>query len=122
MPRQKFKSVDEYIAAFPKNIQIILQELRQAIRDAAPEATEVISYQMPAFRLNGNLVWFAAFKNHVGFFPTSSVTEAFKERLLSYKTSKGTIRFPIDEPIPFDLVKEIVRFRVQENSSKVKCD
>ena len=122
MPRQKFKSVDEYIAAFPKNIQIILQELRQAIRDAAPEATEVISYQMPAFRLNGNLVWFAAFKNHVGFFPTSSVTEAFKERLLSYKTSKGTIRFPIDEPIPFDLVKEIVRFRVQENSSKVKRD
>ena len=116
--RKVFKSIDEYISTFPANVQIILEELRRAIRDAAPQAQEAISYQMPAFKLNGNLVWFAAFKNHIGFYPTSSGIEAFKERLAAYETSKGTVKFPINEPIPFDLVKEIVKFRVKENLDK----
>jgi uncharacterized protein YdhG (YjbR/CyaY superfamily) len=116
--RKTFKTVDEYIAAFPKNVQVILQELRHAIKESAPEAEEAISYQMPTFKLNGNLVWFAAFKNHIGFFPKTTAIEAFKEKLGKYDTSKGTVRFPINEPIPFDLVKEMVRFRVKENQSK----
>lgn len=113
-----FGSIDEYIASFPKNIQKILQQLRQVIRDAAPEAKEAISYKIPTFKLNGNLVHFAAFSDHISFFPTSSGVEAFQHKLHSYKTSKGTIRFPINEPIPFDLIREIVRFRVKENSAK----
>jgi uncharacterized protein YdhG (YjbR/CyaY superfamily) len=112
---KKFRTIDDYISTFPKNIQIILEELRQVIREAAPEAEETISYQMPAFRQNGVLVWFAAFKNHIGFFPKVSAIEVFKDKLSSYKTSKGTIQFPIDARIPFELVKEIVRFRVKEN-------
>ena len=95
-----------------------MEELRQTIRDAAPEATEVISYQMPAFKLNGNLVWFAALKNHIGFYPTSSAIETFKEKLSPYETSKGTVKFSLDEPFPFDLIKEMVRFRVKENNNK----
>jgi uncharacterized protein YdhG (YjbR/CyaY superfamily) len=117
-PMEVFKTIDEYKASFPKNVQTILEEMRQAIREAAPEAEETISYRMPAFRLKGILVYFAAFKNHIGFYPTSSATEAFKEKLSDYETSKGTVRFPINEPIPFDLVKEIVKFRVRENLSK----
>jgi len=112
---KKFRTIDDYISTFPKNIQIILEELRQVIREAAPKAEETISYQMPAFRQNGILVWFAAFKNHIGFFPKVSAINAFKEKLSFYQTSKGTIQFPIDAPIPFELVKEIVRFRVKEN-------
>jgi len=113
--KKGFKSTDEYIASFPDNIQSILKELRQVIREAAPEAEEVISYQMPAFKQNGILVWFAAFKNHIGFFPKGSTVEAFKEKLSPYQTSKGTVRFPINEPLPLDLIKEMVRFRVKEN-------
>ena len=113
-----FESIDEYIASFPTTIQKILQQLRQVIRDAAPEAKEAISYQIPTFKLNGNLVHFAAFSDHISFFPTSSGVETFQHKLYSYKTSKGTIRFPINEPIPFDLIKEIVRFRVKENLGK----
>ncbi len=118
IPAKEFKTIDEYIATFPKNIQIILQEIRQAIREAAPDAEEVISYHMPAFRQNGILVWFAAFKNHIAFFPKASGVEAFKEELSAYKISKGTVRFPIDKPIPIVLVKKIVKFRVRENSKK----
>ncbi len=113
-----FKNIDEYIASFPKNIQAILEGLRQAIREAAPEAEETISYQMPAFKQNGILVYFAAFKNHIGFFPTASGVEAFKPKLSAYKTSKGTIQFPLDKPMPLDLVKEIVRFRVKQNTAE----
>lgn len=113
--RKGFKNIDEYIATFPKNMQTILQELRQVIRDVAPEAEEAISYQIPTFKLNGNLVHFAAFKNHISFFPTSSGVEAFQKELSNYQTSKGTIRFPLDKPIPFDLVKKIVKYRVKEN-------
>lgn len=116
-PKKEFKTVDEYIDAFPKNVQIVLQELRQVIREAAPEAKEAISYQMPAFKLNGILVWFAAFKNHIGFYPKMSAIEAFKKELAGYEVSKGTIRFPLDKPIPFDLVKRIVKYRVKENLS-----
>jgi uncharacterized protein YdhG (YjbR/CyaY superfamily) len=116
--RKKFKSIDEYIGTFPNNIQNVLEEIRQAIREAAPKAEETISYQIPAFKLNGDLVWFAAFKDHIGFYPRASGIEVFKEKLAGYEISKGTVRFPINEPIPFDLIKEIVRFRVKENLGK----
>jgi uncharacterized protein YdhG (YjbR/CyaY superfamily) len=119
-PDKEFKTIDEYIATFPKNIQNILEELRQAIRDSAPKAEEAISYQMPTFKQNGNLVYFAAFKNHIGFYPTSSAIEAFKEELSEYKVSKGTVRFPRNKPIPLDLVKKMVRYRVNENLNKKK--
>jgi uncharacterized protein YdhG (YjbR/CyaY superfamily) len=119
-PKKAFKNIDEYIATFPKNVQSILEELRQTIRESAPEAEEAISYQMPTFKLNGNLVWFAAFKNHIGFYPKTSVIEAFKEELSNYEVSKGTIRFSLNKPIPFDLVKKIVKYRVKENLDKKK--
>ena len=119
-PRKEYKTIDEYIGTFPKNVQAILEELRQAIKDSAPNAKEEISYQMPTFILNGNLVYFAAFRNHIIFFPTSSAIEAFGEKLSSYKTSKGTVRFSINEPIQLDLIKEMVRFRVKENLSGKK--
>jgi uncharacterized protein YdhG (YjbR/CyaY superfamily) len=112
------KTIDEYIATFPRNIQVILEEFRVAVREAAPESEEIISYKMPAFKQNGILVWFAAFKNHIGFFPKVSAIEAFKEELSGYELSKGTIRFPLNSPIPFDLVKRIVEFRVKENLNK----
>jgi uncharacterized protein YdhG (YjbR/CyaY superfamily) len=115
-----FKTIDQYIATFPPNIQAILQQIRQAIHETAPEAEETISYQMPAYKKNGVLVYFAAFKDHIGFFPTGSGVEAFKDKISSYKTSKGTIQFPLDKPIPLDLIKEIVRFRVSENLKKKK--
>jgi uncharacterized protein YdhG (YjbR/CyaY superfamily) len=116
--KKGFKTVNEYIATFPKNVQNILEELRQSIRESAPEAEEVISYQMPAFKLNGILVWFAAFKNHIGFFPKTSAIEAFKEELSNYEVSKGTVRFPLDKPIPLDLVRKIVKYRVKENLAR----
>jgi uncharacterized protein YdhG (YjbR/CyaY superfamily) len=119
-PKKGFKTIDEYIAAFPKNIQSILEELRQAIKESAPEAEETISYQMPAFKLNGILVWFAAHKNHIGFYPKTSAIETFKQELSDYEISKGTIRFPLDKPIPLDLVKKIVKYRVKENSGTKK--
>jgi uncharacterized protein YdhG (YjbR/CyaY superfamily) len=113
--------MDEYIAKFPKNVRDVLEELRRVIRESAPEAEEAISYGMPTFKLNGNLVHFAAWKNHVGFYPGgSSAIEAFKKELSPFKQSKGTVQFPIDKPIPFDLVKKIVKFRVKQNESKKK--
>lgn len=113
--KKQFKTIDEYIASFSEDVQTDLQRLRRAIKEAAPEAEETISYQMPAFRLGGILVWFAAFKSHIGFYPTASAIEAFKEKLSKYETSKGTIRFHLSESIPFDLIKEIVRYRVKRN-------
>lgn len=117
---KKFNSIDEYISLFPKDVQENLEKIRQIIKKSAPQAEEIISYQIPAFRLNGNLVYFAAFKDHIGFFPTSSGVAAFKKDLSKYATSKGTIRFPLDKPIPFDLVRKIVKFRVKENLDKTK--
>ena len=113
--RSQSKNIDDYVAAFPQNVQHKLRELRSAIKEAAPEAEESISYGTPTFKLNGNLVHFAAYKKHIGFYVPSSVILAFKEKLSIYKQSKGTVQFPIDWPLPLDTVKEIVRFRVKEN-------
>jgi len=111
----KFSSMDEYIAAFPEEIQKILEELRAIIKSAAPGAEEKISYQMPTFTLKGNLVHFAAHKKHIGFYLTPSGIQAFKQELSIYETSKGAIKFPIDKPLPLDLISKIVKFRVSEN-------
>ncbi len=117
--KKQFKTIDEYIEAFPEDVQNILERMRQTIRKAAPEAVEAISYQMPTFKLNGkNLVHFAAFKNHIGFYPIPSSIKAFKKELSQYKVGKGSAQFPIDKPVPYDLVKKIVMFRVKENMKK----
>lgn len=110
-----FVSIDQYIATFPEETQKILQELRATIKAAAPGAEEKISYQMPAFALKGNLVYFAALKNHIGFYPTPSGITAFKDELAKYEGSKGAVKFPIDKPLPLKLIKKIVKFRVAEN-------
>lgn len=116
------KTIDDYIAVFPENVQEILQKIRETIQAAAPEAEEVISYQMPTFKLNGNLVHFAAFKNHIGFYPVPSSIEKFKKELSRYKGAKGSVQFPLDKPMPLTLIDKIVKFRVRENlaSAKVK--
>ena len=109
------KTIDEYIAAFPPNIQVILEQIRLTIHQAAPEAQEAISYQMPTFKLKGNLVHFAAFQNHIGFYPAPTGIEQFSDELSRYAGGKGSVRFPLDQPIPYDLIRRIVLFRVQEN-------
>ena len=114
----KFSTVDEYIALYPAPIRKNLSLLRKTIRKAAPEALETISYQMPAYKLNGMLVFFAVMKNHYGFYPTASPMKVFREKLSAYETSKGAIRFPLDKPIPVKLVSEIVQWKVRENLSK----
>ncbi|MGL4669647.1 MAG: iron chaperone [Methanobacteriaceae archaeon] len=111
-------SIDEYISKNPEDIQKILKKIRKTIQEAAPEATEKISYGMPTFYLNKNLVHFAANKKHIGLYPTASGVEKFKKELEKYKTSKGAIQFQYSEPIPYDLIKKIVKFRVQENKTK----
>jgi uncharacterized protein YdhG (YjbR/CyaY superfamily) len=112
------KTIDEYIAGFPDDIQDKLQKLRMTIRKAAPQAEEKISYQIPAFAMNGALVYFAAFKKHISFFPTSSGIREFKQELSIYKGSKGTVQFPFDKPIPFGLISRIVKFRLKENLAR----
>ncbi len=114
------ESIDAYIAQFPPDIQELLQQIRAVIHETAPEATEKISYQMPTFYLNGNLVHFAKQKNHIGFYPAPSGIEKFSEELSLYKTSKGAAQFPLDQPIPFDLIREITAFRVQQNQAAKK--
>jgi uncharacterized protein YdhG (YjbR/CyaY superfamily) len=109
------ENIDEYISEFPDDVQQILQQVRTTIKNAAPEAKETIKYRMPTFTLNGNLVYFAAFKRHIGFFPVPSGIEKFKKELSEYKCGKGSIQFPFDRPIPYDLIGKIVRFRVKEN-------
>ena len=116
--KQEYKTIDEYIRTFPEPVQKILKELREVIKKEAPGAQEKISYQMPTFFLNGNLVHFAAYDHHVGFYPTPSGIEVFKTELSVYKNAKGSVQFPIDKPLPFELIKKIVRFRVEENSRK----
>jgi uncharacterized protein YdhG (YjbR/CyaY superfamily) len=113
-------SIDEYIAFSPAQVQKKLQGLRLTIKTAAPEAEEKISYQMPAFALKGILVYFAAFKDHISFFPTASGVAAFKKELSAYDLSKGTIRFPLDKPLPLKLISRIVKFRVAENLNRLK--
>jgi len=112
--RWQFKDIDDYIATFPKNVQHKLNEVRGAIKESAPEAEEAISYGMATFKLNGNLVHFGAYKKHIGFYPTHSGILAFEEKLSIYKHSKGAVQFPIDKPIPLNIVREIVRFRVKK--------
>lgn len=114
-------NMDEYISRFDENIQRLLEDIRKCIREAAPEAEEKISYQMPTFAYYGNLVHFAAYSGHIGFYPAPSGIEAFKDRLSQYKWAKGSVQFPIDKPMPFELISDIVRFRVQENAEKVKA-
>jgi uncharacterized protein YdhG (YjbR/CyaY superfamily) len=108
-------TIDEYIANFPQDIQEILEKIRTVIKDAAPNAEEKISYQMPTFFLNGNLVHFAAFKKHIGLYPTPSGVEEFQQELSPYLKAKGSIQFPLDKPIPYDLIGKITAFRVLEN-------
>jgi uncharacterized protein YdhG (YjbR/CyaY superfamily) len=115
------KTIDEYIAACPPDVREILQKIRMTIHKAAPQATEKISYQMPTFFLNGNLVHFAAFKEHIGFYPIPTGVEAFKQELSVYKQGKGSVQFPLDQPIPYDLITRIVKFRVEENMKKVRA-
>jgi uncharacterized protein YdhG (YjbR/CyaY superfamily) len=115
-----FTSIDEYIATFPEEIQKILEEIRATIKAAAPEAEEKISYQMPTFALKGNLVHFAAFKNHIGFYPVPTGIEKFKKELSVYEGAKGSVQFPLDKPIPYELISKIVKFRVKENLKKAE--
>ena len=112
------RNIDEYIAGFPKDVQKILEKIRRTIRKAAPDAEETISYQMPTFTLRGNLVYFAAYKKHIGLYPAPRGIEKFKKELSAYKGSKGTVRFPLDEPIPFELISRIVKFRVKDNMER----
>lgn len=114
--KASFKSVDDYIASFPQDVQEIMQQLRGAIRTAAPEAEEKISYQMPTFTLNGKyLVYFAGWKTHIAFYGAPRGDAEFTEDLSTYETGQGTLNFPLNEPIPFDLITKIVRFRAAEN-------
>ncbi len=112
------KTIDEYIAAFPKEVQEILEKVRATIHKAAPNAEETINYGIPTFTLNGNLVHFAAFKKHIGFYPTPSGIEKFKVELSGYESAKGSVQFPLDKPIPYDLISRIVTFRVKDNLEK----
>ncbi len=114
----KAKNVDEYIALQPVEIRGTLEELRETIKKAAPKAEEIISYKMPGYKFHGVLVYFGAYQNHIGFYPTGSGISAFKKELSVYEGSKGTVRFPIDKPLPLTLIKKIVRFRLKENEQK----
>jgi uncharacterized protein YdhG (YjbR/CyaY superfamily) len=112
------EDIDTYIAGFPEDVRTILQKIRETIRKAAPGAEEAIAYQLPTFRLNGNLVHFAAFEHHIGFYPTPSGISQFENQLSGYKTAKGSVQFPLDQPIPYELIAEITRFRVAETLDK----
>ncbi len=112
------KTIDEHIHTFAPETQAILEKVRQTIKSVAPQATEAISYGIPTFRLNGNLVHFAGYAHHVGFYPGSEAIEVFREEIKGYKTSRGTIQFPLDKPIPYDLIKKITEFRVKQSLQK----
>ena len=115
------RNIDDYIAGFPPDVQEKLQRIRTTIREAAPDAKEAIAYRMPTFRLEGNLVHFAAYKNHIGVYPTPSGIEAFRNELSGFKTSKGAIQFPLNRPVPYDLIREIVKFRANENRTQAEA-
>jgi uncharacterized protein YdhG (YjbR/CyaY superfamily) len=120
VPKTKYATVDEYLSALPSSTKALMQEVRNTIKKAAPEAEELISYNMPAFRLNGMLVWYAAYKGHIGFYPKNSGITAFKKELSGYKGAKGSVQFPLNKPMPLDLIRKIVSFRVQENLERPK--
>ncbi|HEX8730709.1 MAG TPA: DUF1801 domain-containing protein [Ktedonobacterales bacterium] len=118
MREANYTTVDEYIAAFPEDIRALLEAMRATIRAAAPDASERISYQIPTFTLHGNLVHYAAFKRHIGFYPTSSGITAFQDELAGYKQSRGAVQFPLDQPLPLELVARITRYRADENRAR----
>ena len=118
MPQAKPATINEYIASFPEDIQKVLEQVRETISQAAPEAGETINYGIPTFTLNGNLVHFAAFKNHIGFYATPTGHEAFAEELSNYKQGKGSVQFPLNKPMPLELITSIVQFRVKEQQAK----
>ncbi|MFI5221091.1 MAG: iron chaperone [Bacteroidia bacterium] len=120
MSIKKIDPVDNYIADFPKEIKELLEQIRSAIRKAAPDAEEVISYQMPAYKFHGMIAWFAGHKNHIGFYPGASGIENFKKEISKYKWAKGSVQFPNDKPLPVALVTKIVKFRVKENLDKLQ--
>jgi len=122
MAKTNFKTIDEYISTFPKNIQVVLETIRQTIKEAAPYAEESISYQIPIFKLNSNyIIYFAGWKNHIGLYPvTDVIKEKFKKEFASYKTAKGTVQFPLDKPMPLSLIQKIVKYRVKENLERKK--
>jgi len=111
-------NIDDYIARFPPDVQLLLKQVRATIKEAAPEAQEAIKYAMPAFVLQGDLVYFAAFKTHIGFYATPTAHESFQAELSAYKTGKGSVQFPLDQPMPLDLIARMVAFRVQQNLEK----
>lgn len=116
--RHTFNDIDSYIRSFPPSTQKLLEQVRAAIKSAAPDAEETISYAIPTFRLNGNLVHFAGYRDHIGFYPAPSGIEAFKDELSKFKGAKGSVRFPVSKPMPVELIKKIVKFRVEENLAK----
>ena len=115
------KTIDEYIASSPKDVQAILKKIRETVKKAAPDAEETINYGIPTFTLKGNLVHFAAFKTHIGFYPTPSGIEKFKKELSVYEGAKGSVKFPLDKPIPYALITRIVKFRVKENLERAEA-
>ena len=115
---EKPATIDEYIAPFPEDVQQILNKIRALIKELAPDATERISYGMPGFYLNGMLVWFAGHEKYIGFYPTGSGIEAFRDEIADYKSSKGAVQFPLNQPIPYDLIRKMVKFRIEENQKK----
>jgi len=119
MPKINFSTIDKYISTFPKDVQKKLESIRQTIKKAAPGAEETISYQIPAFKLNGPLIYFAGFKNHVSLYPAPRAAAEFKKELSEYKGGKGTVQFPLDKPIPLSLIRRIVKYRIKENFNKV---
>jgi uncharacterized protein YdhG (YjbR/CyaY superfamily) len=121
MQNLQAKNIDEYIVAFPKETQKLLEQVRATIKKAAPEAEEAIKYAIPTFVYNGNLVHFAGYENHIGFYPAPTGMEAFKKDLSVYKTGKGSVQFPIDKPMPLGLITKIVKFRIEQNKEKIKA-
>ena len=121
MKKTGHQTIDEYIAGFPRDVQAVLQKVRAAIKKAAPDADETIKYQIPTFTLNGNLVHFGGYKTHIGFYPTPNAIAKFQKELSRYEGAKGTVRFPLDKPIPYDLITRIVKFRVQESQATAKA-
>ncbi len=121
MKNIQIEGIDEYIAGFPKEVQKLLQEVRTTIKKAAPEAEEAIKYGIPTFVLHGNLVHFGGFKNHIGFYPAPRALEEFKEELSGYKGAKGSVQFPLDEPLPLRLITKIVKYRVAKNKEAAKA-
>lgn len=120
METKKATTIDEFIATYPKETQLLLDKMRATIQKAAPQATETINYGIPTFVLNGNLVHFSAFKKHIGFYPAPSGILAFRKELSKYEGAKGSVQFPLDKPLPLALISRIVKFRVKENMSKEK--